>query len=273
MLAAGLEVALERRAPGPDLVGPLERVHPLGQGTLRSQARRGFLAGDCGGDRHGRRLYTRTGARRNAHMAIFSRIQLDLDLRLSERLTLPDRFGRLCRQFSRVCGADAAFRQRVRAIGALAPLRGNRARARRAIRAPAAGSRKLSVPTATHVAPAREEIGGVAPGRDAAHADHRDLDARARPPRPAASAIGAHGRAGDARPCRRRATARRVRGCERHALERVDQRHRVRAGGLGGRAPPPPDRSRWASASRRAASRSAGAGARPRRRSPPGRRP
>ena len=47
-----------------------------------------------------------------------------------------------------------------------------------AIRRPAAGSRKLSVPTATPRA-AAQEIGRVTPAGDPAHPDHRDLDAPA----------------------------------------------------------------------------------------------
>ena len=46
-------------------------------------------------------------------------------------------------------------------------------------RVPAAGSRKLSVPTATHVAPGRDEVGRVTAVCDATHPDHRDADTRA----------------------------------------------------------------------------------------------
>ena len=53
--AAGLEIALELRAAGADLVRALERLHPLEEGTLGS--RHGGLGGRLRGGRHGRRVY------------------------------------------------------------------------------------------------------------------------------------------------------------------------------------------------------------------------
>ena len=53
--AARLEVPLQPCAPGPDLVRPLESVHPLGERALGSEARRVSLGGRLGGGRHGRR--------------------------------------------------------------------------------------------------------------------------------------------------------------------------------------------------------------------------
>ena len=104
-------------------------------------------------------------------------------------------------------------------------------------RRPAAGSRKLSVPTATQVAPAARKsaasrpeaippmpITGIATRsatacdllqRDRAHGRPRHAPGAAAEPRPSAARV------------------------ERHALERVDQRHRV---GPGRPRPPPPPR-------------------------------
>ena len=53
--AAGLQVALELGAPGPDLVRALEGVHPLDEGALGR--RRGAWRAYSVGRRHGRRVY------------------------------------------------------------------------------------------------------------------------------------------------------------------------------------------------------------------------
>ena len=97
-------------------------------------------------------------------------------------------------------------------------------------RAPAAGSRKLSVPTATSVAPAREQIARRARplctppmptiGIATARGDRADLRERDRADRRARQPAGA---AAEPRLAR-------LRGCERHPAQRVDQRDGVGAG-------------------------------------------
>ena len=82
LLAAGLEVALELRAPRADLVGALQRVHALGQRTLGSRARRTDLVGDWAAGDMAARLYTRVAGRYRA-TDDFRAIQLDLNLRSS----------------------------------------------------------------------------------------------------------------------------------------------------------------------------------------------
>src|SRR3954454_5582901 len=59
--AAGLQITLERRPLGPDLVRALERLHALDEGTLWSS--RGGLDWRLRRWRHGRRVYS-AGSRR-----------------------------------------------------------------------------------------------------------------------------------------------------------------------------------------------------------------
>ena len=137
-------------------------------------------------------------------------------------------------------------------------------RARRRIRAGAAGSAKSTVPSATAVAPAATSSSASSPVRDAAHPDDRARrpPVRTRRRTRARSACSAGPRVAAERRAELRAQRARV---ERQAADRVDERQPVRAGG---RRPPAPTRRcpSWpATASRRAAS--------PSRRGPPRRSP
>src|ERR1700754_2495116 len=74
---AGLEITLECRALGPDLVRALQRLHALDEGTLRGS--RGGLGGRLRRWRHGRRVYSARSLRQGAGEVI----HLDLKLRFN----------------------------------------------------------------------------------------------------------------------------------------------------------------------------------------------
>ena len=130
-------------------------------------------------------------------------------------------------------------------------------RARSAL--PPAGSRKLSVPTATSVAPASSSSLRACAALHAAHADDRDPRRVRRPPRPARARSARI--AGPESPplpppshVRRRAAARpALGGVSAEAQQRVDQRDRAGAALLRGARRRRPHRPRSASASRSAA--------------------
>ena len=147
-VAARLEVALELRAPRPDLVGPLQRFHSLHE---RSLGCRGVLASGvvvAGGI--GRRVYIADAAGQGANRAI----RLDLNLRSIRWELAHLRFA--------ICRASAGRPERVRkpalcgeALAALArsgsprPGRGSsRCRRRRRV-APAASRSRASPPART----------------------------------------------------------------------------------------------------------------------------
>src|SRR3954451_3704485 len=91
---AGLEVTLERGAPGPDLVRALERLHALDEGTLRGS--RGGLGGRLRRWRHGRRVYSARSLRQGAGQVI----HLDLKLRFNADHGVAKLTG-VCRGFGR----------------------------------------------------------------------------------------------------------------------------------------------------------------------------
>ena len=132
---ARLQVPLQLGPPGADLVGPLQRPHPLLVGALGNSG-----GGVDGGGHRRRRSYTRF-ARRGKGVRGLSR-QIRFDLRL--RSTPPIR--------------PSSVRARA-PDGAASEPPASSARTR----GPAIGSRKFAVPTATAVAPAARNASASAP--------------------------------------------------------------------------------------------------------------
>ena len=201
--AAGLEVALELRAAGADLVGALEGVHPLDEGALRGRRER--LGGRLGRRRHGRRVLHRSGGAIKRERANSPGPQAEVKPACQEAVTVTA----VCRTFL-WAGRLRILRRAVEGASSSAEPRSGQlvgdSRRRRAGR----GSSRCR--RATRSAPARSEVARVAAALDPAHADDRDLDPRgdlARPGRARSRGPPARRR----RRCRRRATARRCVGC------------------------------------------------------------
>ena len=143
---SGLEVSLERCATGTDLVRALQRVHALGERAFGSRTRR-VLGGRLGG-RHEARLYTRPASRFGSY-AHFSPNSSGPQAELQGGCGYLTLFGGLCRAFCDMAPISGRSRR-----GKNPRSDAENAASSEAIRRPAAGSRKFSVPTATQRAPA-----------------------------------------------------------------------------------------------------------------------
>src|SRR3954466_6050805 len=144
--ATGLEVPLEGGSARADLVRTLKRIHALRQRALGSRTRRLLRRGLGGGGRHAARLYTWEGDRQpppTVFLANSPGPQPELQVGWGY-LTL---FRALCRAFVLQLRAQAvAAGKNPRSLREMTP-------SSPAMRRPASGSRKLSVPTATQRAP------------------------------------------------------------------------------------------------------------------------
>src|SRR3954454_19772821 len=144
--ATGFEVPLERGSARADLVRPLKRIHALRQRALGSRTRRLLRRGLGGGGRHAARLYTWEGDRQPAPTLFLANSPAPLPELESGwgYLTL---FAALCRAFViQACTQTALAGKKPRSSREMTA-------SSSAIRRPASGSRKLSVPTATQRAP------------------------------------------------------------------------------------------------------------------------
>src|SRR3954453_7965117 len=145
--ATGLQVPLEGRSARADLVRTLKRVHALRQRALGSRTRRLLRRGLGGGGRHAARLYTREGDR-PPPPTVFRANSPGPQPELQAGWGYLTLFRALCRAFVLQLNLQTVEAgKNPRSFREMTP-------SSAAIRRPASGSLKLSVPTATQRAPA-----------------------------------------------------------------------------------------------------------------------